>query len=726
MSKEAALQKLAENPSLPTLPSLAVQIMERASRPNCTIAEIGRIISIDPALCGKILKLVNSALFGLTRTITSIDRALNLLGVNRVRSLVLSFSLPGLRFSKKGGNNLRDYWKMSVTQAIVCREMATRLRWPDPDTEMVGGLLCDIGTLILEQAFPEDNKKLQSYPPEILQSAQIELEEDIFAMNHADVSAFMLSRWRLPESLTNPIRHHHTPAALEDGPRENTDRAYLFFFANRVAQLQFIFGPSKLPAEIVSLARDRFGLNDEELTDFLDTLSQKITDFSKLLDVDFGDLQKFSTLFSNATENLTKLAVETSLDNLRMQKEKNDAQENLKKAEAALLSTEEQLRQAQKMEVVGRLASGVAHDFNNLLTVILGYSDVSLGALPADHKLRKPLAQVKRAAERAADLTRQLLTFSRKQNPIPVTFNLNNVVEGMEKMLKRMIGEHIRLRTDLQTGVLLMKADPSQIEQVIMNLAVNARDAMPKGGTITIETANISATSEEMAKLGDAQPIDHIRMILRDDGSGIDEKTLQRIFEPFFTTKETGTGLGLSTVFTIVKNSHGHVRVLSKVGVGTEFHIYFPRAEGGSAKSLITPESEEIPLGRETILVVEDEKDVREIARDILEMCGYVVLSARNGTEGLEVARAFQGHLDVLLTDAIMPEMGGAELARLLLQISPTTKVIYTSGYTDDFIVRHALQVSGARFLQKPYTPRSLAQLVREVIASPTLAEVPT
>ncbi|MFO0750532.1 MAG: GAF domain-containing protein [Myxococcota bacterium] len=395
-----------------------------------------------------------------------------------------------------------------------------------------------------------------------------------------------------------------------------------------------------------------------------------------------------------------------------------------KRAEAALDATEEQLRQAQKMEAVGRLAGGVAHDFNNLLTVILSYVTLLLDELPSPEQTRADLREVKEASERAADLTRQLLAFSRQQVTQPRVLDLGAIVEGLAKMNRRIIGEDIEYKTLHAAGLGRVKADPRHIEQVVMNLVVNARDAMPQGGQLTIETRNVDLDEHYADEHLGVAPGRYVMLAVSDTGTGMDKATQLRIFEPFFTTKAVGkgTGLGLSTVFGIVKQSGGHIWVYSELGQGTTFKIYFPRSDAGvSAEVAAAPPT--TLSGGETLLVVEDDEQLRAIARNVLRRHGYDVLEARNGHEGLAEATRFPGPIHLLVTDVVMPQMGGRELARRLEATRPGLKVLYMSGYTDDAIVHHGVLEPGVTLLQKPFTPPALLRRVREVLdATPVMS----
>jgi two-component system cell cycle sensor histidine kinase/response regulator CckA len=380
---------------------------------------------------------------------------------------------------------------------------------------------------------------------------------------------------------------------------------------------------------------------------------------------------------------------------------------------------EEQFRQAQKMEAVGRLAGGIAHDFNNLLMVIQGYADLLTDRLPPGQVLRRNAEQIQMAAQRATSLTQQLLAFSRKQMLAPKVLNIQNVVSDMEKILRRLIGEDIELETSWEKDLWLVKADRSQIEQVIMNLAVNARDAMPHGGRLTIETANVELDSSFASTPSILSPGKYAMLAVTDNGCGMDAKTQAHVFEPFFTTKEKGrgTGLGLATVYGIVKQSGGYVWVYSEPQHGTTFKIYLPRIEEEtSAGDVDRVDSSSLPRGTEMVLLVEDEKGVRELAREYLEMSGYAVIEAEDGHTALELAAMHAGPIHLVLTDVVMPGISGRELAERIVNIRPGIKVLYMSGYTDQAIVHHGILASEAVLLQKPFTLATLAAKLREVL----------
>jgi len=384
---------------------------------------------------------------------------------------------------------------------------------------------------------------------------------------------------------------------------------------------------------------------------------------------------------------------------------------------------EAQFIEAQKMEVIGQLAGGIAHDFNNVLAVIVGYSDLITSDLEPDSPLRAYTEEIRLASERAAGLTGQLLIFSRKQKVQPVILGLNEVIKGTENMLRRLIDENIEMTLIPGTEIGCVKADPGYVGQILMNLVVNARDAMPNGGRIVIETSDVRLDKAYAAAHTGVPPGDYVMLSITDTGTGMTDEVKTHLFEAFFTTKEPGkgTGLGLATCQTIIQQSGGHIGVDSEVGQGTTFKIYFPRiAEPLPTVVSSIPQPEPLRRGTETLLIVEDEPSVRHLACGVLQSQGYEVLAASNGQEALRVAREHKGQpIGLVVTDVIMPRMGGKVMAEWLKTTNPDMKILFTSGYTDDAIAHHGVLDPGVAFLPKPYTSSNLARKVREMLDAP-------
>ena len=389
------------------------------------------------------------------------------------------------------------------------------------------------------------------------------------------------------------------------------------------------------------------------------------------------------------------------------------------RAERERATLEQQLRQSQKMDAIGQLAGGIAHDFNNLLTAILGYTQLGIAVATPDGRLRVYLQEIHKAAQRATDLIRQLLAFSRQQVIEQSVLSLSDLVLNTHKILRRLIGENIELVTIAAPALGLVRADAGQIEQVLINLAINGRDAMPNGGKLTIDTSNATLDHDYLLRHTEVPAGEYVVLAVSDNGTGMREDVKARIFEPFFTTKEQskGTGLGLSTCYGIVRQNRGHISVYSELGKGTTFRIYLPRADAVTASRPSSRYFEHLPRGREMVLLVEDEETVRGMAARVLREQGYTVLEAENGGEAIKLAQDLsEGEIDLLLTDIVMPFMGGRELADRLTATNVITRVLYTSGYTDAAVVQHGRVETGSEFLPKPFTPDALARRVREVL----------
>ena len=378
------------------------------------------------------------------------------------------------------------------------------------------------------------------------------------------------------------------------------------------------------------------------------------------------------------------------------------------------IDLEQQYHQAQKMDAVGRLAGGIAHDFNNMLTAILGYCELLLEDPKVGQSQRADIREIEKAGKTAAQLTKQLLAFSRREIVEPIVLDLNDIVISMDNMLRRLVGEHIAMQTDLSTGLHRVRADRGQMEQVVLNLVLNARDAMPGGGRMTILTTNVHLDAGIVSTYLAAPPGHYAMVEVRDEGEGMTPDVLQHLFEPFFTTKSTG--LGLATVYGIVKQNNGGIAVESEAGRGTRLRIYLPRVEEQPSAVFIEKPVRSGPHGKATILIVEDDPGIRELASKVLSRSGYQVLTACGGDEARVICERHGGVIDVLLSDVVMPGMSGPMVAAMVTKIRPSMKVVFMSGYTDDAVVRHGVMEHDVPFLQKPFTPERLVNKILKVL----------
>src|SRR6267378_3111158 len=504
----------------------------------------------------------------------------------------------------------------------------------------------------------------------------------------------------------------------EEGLLENERRYRLLFQANPEAMWVYDFETLRFLA-VNAAALRRYGFSEEEFLAMTVRDIRPASELARFEETLHNDTGGTFTGFRHRRKDGTLIDVDIESQPITFAG--RPARLVLARDVTARRQLEEQLRQAQKMEAVGQLAGGIAHDFNNLLTAILGCTQLLLHATPPEDARREDVEEIKNAGLRAAELTRQLLAFSRRQVLAPKLLDMNAVVANMDKMLRRLIGEDVALVTQLAADLGPVSADPGQLEQVLLNLAVNARDAMPQGGRLTIETANVVLTEEYSERHHRLPPGQYVLLAVSDTGVGMDEATQKHLFEPFFTTKEVGkgTGLGLATVYGIVKQSGGYIWVYSESGHGTTVKIYLPRVPGVAEAPVPVTEPTPVRGGDETVLLVEDAAPVRTLARRSLEARGYRVLEAPDGPAALALSASHGGGIDILVNDVVMPGMSGRELAERLAPQRPTMKVLYTSGYTDDTMVRQGVLNAGVAFLQKPFVPDTLTRKVREVLDGP-------
>ncbi|MFN2452726.1 MAG: response regulator [Pyrinomonadaceae bacterium] len=550
----------------------------------------------------------------------------------------------------------------------------------------------------------------------------------------ADDYILKASLKRLPSAMLNALEKRDAKRAQWEmiAALQRSEERFRGAFDNTAIGMA-VAAPSGRFLEVNRALCEIVGYTEEELlaTDFQsithpDDLDAKLADRQRLLAGELKTLQLEKRYIGKVGQEIwavTSVSLVRDAHNtpLYFILQIQDSTER-KRAEEALRESEEQLRQSQKLEAFGQLAGGVAHDFNNILTAITGYSDLALRRVASDTALRQHIEEIKKAGERAASLTRQLLAFSRKQILQLKVLDINHVVADVDKMLRRLIGEDIRILNALGVDLWRVKADAGQLEQVILNLAVNARDAMPQGGNLTIETANVEISESHTHGYAGLEPGAYVMLAVSDTGCGMNAETLSRIFEPFFTTKEIGkgTGLGLSTVYGIARQSGGHVLAHSEVGIGSTFKIYLPRVNEPSEPTN-TAESRVavVQPTSQTVLLVEDEESIRQLVREVLEMDGYRVLETSGGDEALPLCRSYEGAIDLMLTDVVMPHMSGRELTERAAFFRPEMKVLYMSGYTDEAIFHHGVSNVGMAYLEKPFAADELVRKVREVLNAP-------
>lgn len=699
---------VAQLKRLDSLPTVALQVIEAAAGEETNRRDLVRIIESDASLAARVLKVANSAWLGTPGTIDSLDRAMAVLGFDMVRNIALSVFVS--RLFLKGGEGdqlrLRELWYHSLACAVAAERLARSVEKKAGPAGFMAGLLHDLGKVVF---LKWDRNRYQEAVRESRhhRSALHEVERRRFGIDHAQLGSLLLEDWNFPDQLVAAVREHHRG---DWTPQDRGSMACIVACANVFCQ-QRRFGFSGTGAVDFSAARlgELTGTTESELRDISIEVLKRFEDAAALFSERESTLDLFFDAVTRANQELSEMYA--LLAERTRQREA---------AEQELRKKEEQLNRSQRLEAVGQLAGGIAHDFNNFLTVIMGFGDLLREGLPQGSPLRQHVDTIMNVAERAATLTRQLLAFSRRQVLKPKVVVLNAVINDVQMLLVRLLGENIKLVTEFDPHLSPVRVDPGGIEQVIVNLALNARDAMVDGGTLKIETANVELAREYVDSFGRLEPGKYVLLKVSDTGHGMTKETQERIFEPFFTTKKKGTGMGLATVYGIVKQSGGSIFVESQVGVGTTFRIFFPPVDQDVEPDtgILVPAAESVENGSETVLVAEDEEEILALVEQVLKQVGYRVLTARNGEEALNKAMAYEGTIHLLLTDAVMPVLNGRELVERLRPHRPNMKVLFISGYSGSGILHRAVAGQDVAFLAKPFTPNQLARKVQEVLQS--------
>jgi len=689
---------------LESLPEIALKVIEVAGNDRSDRRQISRLIETDAALMSRVLKVANSAWLGSPGRIDSLDRATAILGLDMVRNIALSVLVSHLLFRQQDSNGLRirDLWHHSLACAVAAAELAGRTGFAQPSAAFVAGLLHDLGKIVLFKW----NKDLYSQLLKLVQTKRLSLstgELEVFGITHAEVGRLLLEDWNFPKNLAEAIDKHHASRTAM-GPISQL--SVIVECANCLCHLKrFGFSGHSQPELPLHEIEAVSGLSPDELNGIAVEVVKRFDEVAALFSAGESTPELYLSAVSRANQELS--------DMYRLVVERTREREL---AEKELREKEEQLNRSQRLEAVGQLAGGIAHDFNNFLTVIMGFGDLLREGLTPESPLRPHVDTIMSVAERAATLTRQLLAFSRRQTLKPKVLNLNMVITDVNRLLVRLIGENIKLNLVLDPGLRPVRVDPGGIEQVIMNLAVNARDAMLAAGSLTIATGNLEVPTEVESPLGRLAPGSYVTLEFKDTGHGMSRETQERIFEPFFTTKKTGTGMGLATVYGIVKQSGGHIAVESEVGRGTVFRIYLQPVDQAVEPEPMRPIVDFFENGIETILVAEDEKEILELVEKILRHVGYTVLTARNGAEAIEIADQFDGPIHLLVTDAVMPVINGRELVERLRPGRPNMKVLFMSGYTAAGMLHRAVSGQDVAFIAKPFTPQEFVKKVQDVL----------
>ena len=691
---------------LESLPPVILKVIEVAGDDETNRGALVRLIESDQALASRVLKVSNSAWLGCPGRVSSLDRAMAMLGFDMVRNIALSVLVSHLFFTGRdaGQIRMRELWYHSLGCAVAAEHLARLLKHPQQNSAFVAGLLHDLGKVVLLRW----NGDLYQQLARVAASKRAPLhviEGETLGIAHPEVAQLLLEDWGFPADLTLPARDHHQ---VDDQFEPVLSLSTLVQCANCLCHhKRFGYSGHSHPDLQLSEIEQITGLSPDDLKELSVEVIRRFDEAAALFSNTDSTPELYLRAVARANQDLSEM-YELLVERTREQEA----------AEGELRKKEEQLNRAQRLEAVGQLAGGIAHDFNNFLTVIMGFGDLLREGIPDESPLKQHVDTIMSVAERAATLTRQLLAFSRRQVLKPRVVVLNTVITDVHRLLVRLIGEDIKLTTSLDPALKAVRVDPGGIEQVIVNLAVNARDAMIDGGVLTIETSNEELTTEYADALGHLRPGRYVLVKVSDTGHGMTRETQERIFEPFFTTKKKGTGMGLATVYGIIKQSGGYIFVDSEVARGTNFRIYFEPVDMAVEPEPLHPTVDAFENGTETILIAEDEKEILSLVEKILRNVGYHVLSAQNGEEALQVADQYNGTIHLLLTDAVMPIVNGRELVERLRPKRPNMKILFMSGYTGTGILHRAVAGQDIAFISKPFTPPDLVRKVQQILES--------
>jgi signal transduction histidine kinase/HD-like signal output (HDOD) protein/ActR/RegA family two-component response regulator len=688
---------------LESLPAVALRVIDLAGDDRSSRDDITRLIESDSSLAARVLSVANSAWLGYPGKIGSLDRAMALLGFEMVRNIALSVLVSHFFFKQKSGHVLRleELWNHSLACAVACEQIARRRGYRPSGAAFVAGLLHDLGKVVLVGW----NRELYDRLARVSQEKRTplhQIEAQVLGTDHAAVGRMLLEDWCFPGEFAEAAGDHHR---VDDGSGLPPLAALVKWANSFCHHKRFGYSGHSQPdlsfPEILAAS----SLTEEGAKEVAVEIIRRFDEVASLFTAEPSAPDLYLAAVARANQELA--------DMYQKLVERTREQEL---AEKALRQKEEELNRAQRLEAVGQLAGGIAHDFNNFLTVIMGFGDLLREGLPQDSPLQHHVDTIMSVGERAATLTRQLLAFSRRQVLRPKVLILNAVVSDVQRLLVRLIGEDVKLTTVLDPSLRPVRVDPGSIENVIVNLAVNARDAMMDGGVLTIETSNVELKRASADPLVKMMPGPYVLLQISDTGHGMTRETQERIFEPFFTTKRRGTGMGLATVYGIVKQSGGYVAVESKVGRGTTFKIFFAPVDQEVDADVPHPVVEMFENGSETVLIAEDEKEILDLVERILKNVGYHVITARNGEEALNAAGNHQGAIHLLLTDAVMPVLNGRELVERLRPQRPNMKVLFMSGYTGTGLLHRAVAGQDIAFIAKPFTPNELLQKIQQLL----------